>query len=1257
MFGSSASGAVTATATAYDADNRQTDQVAGYTGSIASTSSLRNGVISAVASTDGGSNIHTRSDYDADGNVITSYQPGAFTSPATGTSPDLRFTVRVTYDADGQPTQSQTARYDTADPAFTDQSASGNTAQTDQCPTGVAGWPSTVGVCTTKLGYDPAGNRTKITLPTSNGTDGRYISYDYTDDNLVGAVRSPDPTHPSSQSGTTHYEATNAYRYDGAGRPIVSADPLLRVTTTTYNLDGTTQKQTRPDNGSGSQFSQYSYDNDGQQLTVSTPLTGTTAADGQTVVAAATTYYANHQTMTVANTGGETTKYSYDDAGNPASVLSPNGNVTSYTYTKDHLLATVDRPAVGDGTHYRIAYSYDGAQRKTASVNTRVGASSPDGGTQTFDWYSSGRAKAEVGRDSENITRCWNANGDLLEAIQGGSAGNCSSLDGRSVPTSITASANHLVRSYYLDDQLRTATDGTHPATYSWDGFAQPASRQLGTTISPTAVGVTTYAYSDAELLTAVHDSRPTVGSGNWSRSYDAAGQPTSGAMPNGNSLGWTFNADGTVGSQTQTPSGGGNPVEKHAYTYDPLQRVLTDALTQGTTTKTDTYTYTAASRLRSWNDGTTTKYATWDADGNRTCWGTSCNGTPSPADSYTYNADDSLATWTVPSGSNAGQHTVAYDNDGRRISDGNACYNYDGYDRTTATYAQGTDGACAGQPSDGTNGHPGVTYTYDPLDRQSQRVGIGNIADVPDGTTNLGYDGDGTQQTTEVTGTAVTSWVLDDGNNPLADTSGTATKYLVDDGRGNVTAETDSSGSLSCLTRYDPFGNSRDIGTSAQKQDSQNSPCDQSDVSGSQPTHKTANDLLYGGQRRDAHNNNYQLGSRTYDPTNAVFTTPDSDRAGAPGSQPGLGTDPLTANTYTYVNGDPLNYADPSGHHPTFGSADHPDPPGLDAAANAYAHHYQGGYGSPYSANAVKFGFTTMPAYTGPVTALGGSPAGSLSELLDPNQNSGFQISPSASQLTIFQIQSELDWHARRAERAMHDWMVKHPIPLDVPSFGRVVLNTLKNVGEGGVQGFADVAHSLVQMQSPLTVPEFQVFKTPNAGDDPTGFAAFTAGRVLLPGLATEGAGSAASLGRAGRAASVLEREDSSASAAQFLAPGSVRLSQSSVNGVGRIASSMRANGWVGDAIDVVRMPDGALTTIDNTRVVAANYAGIDVLANVHGFDELLPGQYISRFSTPKGGVPSTWGDALLNRIGRQNSGYRNTYPYGSPFTGWNGG
>ncbi|AET59191.1 hypothetical protein HPL003_12170 [Paenibacillus terrae HPL-003] len=111
---------------------------------------------------------------------------------------------------------------------------------------------------------------------------------------------------------------------------------------------------------------------------------------------------------------------------------------------------------------------------------------------------------------------------------------------------------------------------------------------------------------------------------------------------------------------------------------------------------------------------------------------------------------------------------------------------------------------------------------------------------------------------------------------------------------------------------------------------------------------------------------------------------------------------------------------------------------------------------------------------------------------------------------------------------------------------------------------------------------------------------------------------------------------------------PNEIQFSQSSVNGADDIIASMKANGWKGDPIDVVQMPDGSYTTIDNTRVVAARKAGIDVKATVHSADELLPTEYIDRFTTKKG-VPTTWGEAIELRIGKQKASFRNNNPYGS--------
>ncbi|MCE9992694.1 hypothetical protein LZ633_11905 [Enterobacter asburiae] len=117
-------------------------------------------------------------------------------------------------------------------------------------------------------------------------------------------------------------------------------------------------------------------------------------------------------------------------------------------------------------------------------------------------------------------------------------------------------------------------------------------------------------------------------------------------------------------------------------------------------------------------------------------------------------------------------------------------------------------------------------------------------------------------------------------------------------------------------------------------------------------------------------------------------------------------------------------------------------------------------------------------------------------------------------------------------------------------------------------------------------------------------------------------------------------------------LDPSEIRFSQNSVNGTAELVKSMKTNGWRGDPIDVVRMADGKLTTIDNTRVLAASRAGIKVAARIHNASDTLPPDLAGRFTTKKG-TPSTWGEAIDLRIGKQSAGYRNHYPNGSNIIG----
>ncbi|WP_326590486.1 RHS repeat-associated core domain-containing protein [Streptomyces sp. NBC_01294] len=122
-------------------------------------------------------------------------------------------------------------------------------------------------------------------------------------------------------------------------------------------------------------------------------------------------------------------------------------------------------------------------------------------------------------------------------------------------------------------------------------------------------------------------------------------------------------------------------------------------------------------------------------------------------------------------------------------------------------------------------------------------------------------------------------------------------------------------------------------------------------------------------------------------------------------------------------------------------------------------------------------------------------------------------------------------------------------------------------------------------------------------------------------------------------------------------IASAEIRFSQKSVTNAKQTVDSIAEKGWAGAPVDVVRMPDGKLTSIDNRRVLGAKKVGIDVQARVHDYNEPLPQEFleIGRFNTKKAS-PLTWGEAVTARIEKQGAAYRNANPYGSEITSWDG-
>jgi len=96
-------------------------------------------------------------------------------------------------------------------------------------------------------------------------------------------------------------------------------------------------------------------------------------------------------------------------------------------------------------------------------------------------------------------------------------------------------------------------------------------------------------------------------------------------------------------------------------------------------------------------------------------------------------------------------------------------------------------------------------------------------------------------------------------------------------------------------------------------------------------------------------------------------------------------------------------------------------------------------------------------------------------------------------------------------------------------------------------------------------------------------------------------------------------------------------------------ILNHMLEHGWDWDPIDVVRMGDGGLTSLDNTRLRAAVESGTAIEARVHEPGEALTHRESTRFFWEKYGTPTTWEEAVLCRIAKQGTTWARQFPSGT--------
>lgn len=101
-----------------------------------------------------------------------------------------------------------------------------------------------------------------------------------------------------------------------------------------------------------------------------------------------------------------------------------------------------------------------------------------------------------------------------------------------------------------------------------------------------------------------------------------------------------------------------------------------------------------------------------------------------------------------------------------------------------------------------------------------------------------------------------------------------------------------------------------------------------------------------------------------------------------------------------------------------------------------------------------------------------------------------------------------------------------------------------------------------------------------------------------------------------------------------------SIRFTQNTVNDFAAAINKVGSGKY--EAIDIVKMSDGMYSTVDNTRLLAAQRLGVNIKATVHASGDALPDGMLDRFkNNATGGYAKTWGEAIEFRTGNQSGGF----------------
>jgi RHS repeat-associated protein/uncharacterized repeat protein (TIGR01451 family) len=796
----------------------------------------------------------------------------------TSVTDPLGFVARYEYDAAGNLTR----QIDPLGRATAYTYDANNRRLTESATRTVGGVVETL---TTTFQYDKSGRQIKVTHPDGSMTETLY--------NSIG------------QKGATidRLGRRTTYEYDEQGRLVRTTHPDARKTEIEYDAEG---RRTRVVDNAG-RATLYAYDSLGR-------LERTTYADGGFET---TTYNDAGRVAATMDARGNTTRYEYDAAGRQTKVTDPLGNVTLLGHDGNG-----NRASLTDAKGQTTTFEHDASGRRTRTVH-------PDGTTETLAYDAAGRL-AEKTDQAGRTTRY--------------------EYDGRGKLTKVTDALGGVTRYAYDEagNLLAQADADNRTTRYEYDRAGRRARRTLPLGMSETysydaAGNLTSHVDFRGKRTTFTYDARnrwltkqpdASLGEPAVAFTYTSAGQRASMADASG-VTNYIYDARDRLLAK-QTPQGA------LTYTYDAAGNLLTVRSSNAEGVSIN-YTYDAANRLAAVADNRLAAATAYTYDANHNVTGAAYpNGVTT---SFAYDSRNNLTSIGAVKSGVVASYAYTLGPTGRRVSVAEhsgrtVAYSYDALHRLTGETISG-DPAASGSITysyDAVGNRlsrtstvgvvPSTTSTYDEnnrlvgdaYDANGNTVGSGGNAFIYDfenrlasangGAVRYVYDGDG-NRAAKIEGGVTTRYLVDT-NNPTRHAQvveelrggavvrqytyghdlisqrqliggAWAESFYGYDGHGSVRYLTDASGAVTDTYTYDAFG------TLIAR------------------TGGTPNDYLYAGEQFDSGLGIYYLRARYLNPAVGRFLTMDTVE--------GELDDPLTRHLYAYVNGDPVNATDPSGH------------------------------------------------------------------------------------------------------------------------------------------------------------------------------------------------------------------------------------------------------------------------------------------------------------------------------------------------------